>query len=57
MPRLCCAHAATLREVTNGIIENQYLRLVLDPMYAFSPLDPRFSFLQSISPYRSRYLF
>lgn len=37
MPRLCCAHAATLREVTNGIIENQYLRSVLDPMYAFSP--------------------
>lgn len=32
MPRLSCAlgtYVATLREVTNGIIENQYLRLVL----------------------------
>lgn len=32
MPRLPCArgcYVATLREVTNGIIENQYLRLVL----------------------------
>jgi len=32
MPRLPCArgsYVATLRKVTNGIIENQYLRLVL----------------------------
>lgn len=32
MPRLSCtraSHAATLRKVTNGIIENQYLRSVL----------------------------
>jgi len=42
MPRLPCArgsYVATLREVTNGIIENQYLRLVLTLVYSTLP-DP-----------------
>lgn len=41
MPRLSCtraSHAATLRKVTNGIIENQYLRSVLTIVPSPSPL-------------------